>query len=293
MGKTLYVFSSASLKRKDNTLMLQTKNSGASYIPVETVDEILIMGEAEINKSLIELLSEKGIVLHFFDHFGKYTGTYSPPENKNSGQVFLSQASHWLNERKRSELAAAFVVGAIGNMINLIRYYQRLSENINAGEIIDYLKFCLAQAPDTSDIPSLMDIEGTARNAYYKTEKAILMGEAVNLALDMLERRINDYRKLGVPYYHPWLVLMAGGEPNGIASEWNKLVVFPLGIGRNADLKALEQFSPQIMPLTLAGLNVSGFFEWLSRSVDRTSVSMPGSSVPLPALNGEWAILPK
>ena len=65
MGKTLYVFSSAALKRKDNTLMLQTKNNGSSYIPVETVDEILIMGEAEINKSLIELLSEKGIVLHF------------------------------------------------------------------------------------------------------------------------------------------------------------------------------------------------------------------------------------
>ena len=96
MGKTLYVFSSATLRRRDNTLMLQTKNNGSSYIPVETVDEILIMGEAEINKNLIELLSEKGIVLHFFNHYGKYTGTYSPPENKNSGQVFLSQASHWL-----------------------------------------------------------------------------------------------------------------------------------------------------------------------------------------------------
>lgn len=168
MGKTLYVFSSATLKRKDNTLMLQTKTRGSSYIPVETVDEILIMGEVEISKSLIELLSEKGIILHFFDHFGKYTGTYSPPENKNSGQVFLSQAAHWLNERKRHELAAAFVIGAIGNMINLIKYYQRRNDNIDAGEIIDYLKFCLTQAPDTTDIQSLMGIEGTARNTYYK-----------------------------------------------------------------------------------------------------------------------------
>lgn len=185
MGKTLYVFSSATLKRKDNTLMLQTKNNGASYIPVETVDEILIMGEAEINKSLIELLSEKGIVLHFFDHYGKYTGTYSPPENKNSGQVFLSQASHWLDERKRHELAAAFVIGAIGNMINLIKYYQRRHEDINAGEIVDYLKFCLTQAPDTSDIPSLMGIEGTARNTYYRffdiliTDKDFRIGKRV------------------------------------------------------------------------------------------------------------------
>ena len=168
IGKTLYVFSSAALRRKDNTLILQTKHNSSSYIPVEIVDEILIMGEAEINKSLIELLSEKRIVLHFFDHFGKYTGTYSPPENKNSGQVFLSQAAHWLNERKRHELAAAFVIGAIGNMINLIKYYQRRRENINAGEIIDFLKLCLAHAPDTSDVQSLMGIEGTARNTYYQ-----------------------------------------------------------------------------------------------------------------------------
>ena len=53
-------------------------------------------------------------------------------------------------------------------MINLVRYYKRRHEDINAGEIVDYLTFCLAQAPDTSDIPSLMGIEGTARSTYYK-----------------------------------------------------------------------------------------------------------------------------
>ncbi|MBQ6971871.1 MAG: type I-B CRISPR-associated endonuclease Cas1 [Synergistaceae bacterium] len=168
MGKTLYVFSSATLKRKDNTLMLQTKTHGTSYLPVETVDEILVMGEAEINKSLLGLLSGKGIVLHFFDHFGKYTGTYSPPESRNSGQVFLAQAAHWLDERKRHELAAAFVIGAIGNMIRLIKYYGRRHEHIDAGEILGYLKQCLAQAPDTPDVQALMGIEGAARNMYYK-----------------------------------------------------------------------------------------------------------------------------
>ena len=167
MGKTLYIFSSATLKRKDNTLLLQTKNNGSSYLPVETIDEILVMGEVDINKSLLELLSEKGIVLHFFDHFGKYTGTYSPPEGRNSGQVFLAQAAYCLDDGKRHELAAAFVIGAIGNMINLIKYYQR-RHDIDAGEIIDYLKFCLIQAPDTSDVQSLMGIEGTARNTYYR-----------------------------------------------------------------------------------------------------------------------------
>lgn len=131
------------------------------------------------------------------------------------------------------------------------------------------------------------------------------MGEAVNLALDMLENRRQDYKNVGVQYYHPWLVLMTDGEPNGSASELsrassrardlvtrNKLVVFPLGIGRNADLNALAQFSPRITPLTLVGLNFSGFFEWLSKSVDRTSVSNPGNNVPLPPVDGGWASIP-
>ena len=168
MGKTLYIFSSAILKRKDNTLMIQMKDHNANYIPVESVEDIFIMGEVEFKKSLLELLCDTGIVLHFFDHYGGYVGTYYPPESKNSGQIFLAQAAHWLNEEKRHELAAAFVIGAIGNMIRLISYYQRRYENIHAKDIIEYLRYCLEQAPNTSDVNSLMGIEGTARNAYYQ-----------------------------------------------------------------------------------------------------------------------------
>lgn len=168
MAKTLYIFSSSTLKRKDNNLVLQVKDRPAQYLPVEAVDEILIMGDVEINKSLLELLSNQEIVLHFFDHYGGYTGSYYPPDSKNSGQVFLQQAAHWLDETKRHELAAAFVIGAIGNMIRLVNYYQRRYSEIEANDIIDYLRYCLVQAPNTQDINSLMGIEGTARNNYYK-----------------------------------------------------------------------------------------------------------------------------
>ena len=168
MSKTLYIFSSATLKRRDNTLLIEVKNQGSHYMPIEAVEEILVMGEVEINKSLLEILSEKGIIIHFFEHYGGYIGTYYPPESKNSGQVFLAQAAHWLNEQKRHELAAAFVIGAIGNMIKLVSYYQRRYENIQASDILEYLRFCLEQTPLTSDVQSLMGIEGTARNTYYQ-----------------------------------------------------------------------------------------------------------------------------
>jgi len=83
------------------------------------------------------------------------------------------------------------------------------------------------------------------------------MGEGVNLALDLLERRKQEYKDKGVDYYQPWLVLMTDGEPNGNDGELTrainrtvemvnqkKLTVFPIGIGSEADMSTLNKFSP-------------------------------------------------
>lgn len=120
------------------------------------------------------------------------------------------------------------------------------------------------------------------------------MGEAVNMALDLLERRKDEYKDRGVDYYQPWLVLMTDGEPNGDKSELSrainrtvelvnqkKLTVFPIGIGAYADMNVLGQFSPKRPPLKLQGLKFKEFFEWLSKSVSKTSQSTPGESVKL------------
>jgi len=120
------------------------------------------------------------------------------------------------------------------------------------------------------------------------------MGEAVNMALDRLETRKREYRDKGVDYFQPWLVLMTDGEPNGDSRELEramktttemvnskKLVVFPIGIGDNANMDVLARFSPKRKPLKLKGLNFREFFQWLSQSVSRTSQSMPGETVTL------------
>ena len=120
------------------------------------------------------------------------------------------------------------------------------------------------------------------------------MGEAVNMALDMLERRKDEYKSKGVDYYQPWLVLMTDGAPNGSSSELNrsiertceavnarKLTVFPIGIGPAADMDVLARYSPKRSPLKLRELKFREFFEWLSKSVSRTSQSRPGETVQL------------
>lgn len=120
------------------------------------------------------------------------------------------------------------------------------------------------------------------------------MGEAVNLALDRLEKRKQEYKDKGLDYFQPWLVLMTDGAPNGSSSELERainrtvemvntkrLTIFPIGIGNDADMNMLAKFSPKRSPLKLKGMNFKEFFQWLSQSVSRTSQSMPGESLSL------------
>ncbi len=117
------------------------------------------------------------------------------------------------------------------------------------------------------------------------------MGAAVCKALDMLEDRKRKYQRAGVDYFQPWLVLMTDGRPNddtraavrsiGDMVRERKLSVFPIGIGPNADMDTLRQFSPERDPLRLRELEFQKFFEWLSASVQRVSASTPGQEIPL------------
>lgn len=117
------------------------------------------------------------------------------------------------------------------------------------------------------------------------------MGEGVTHALDLLEARKGDYKRAGVDYYQPWMVVMTDGAPTddisvavarirSLVAE-KKLTVFPIAIGEGANLDTLAKLSPTRPPLRLKGLNFREFFTWLSRSVSRVSQSTPGESVEL------------
>ena len=120
------------------------------------------------------------------------------------------------------------------------------------------------------------------------------IGEGVNMALDLLEKRRSEYKEKGVDYFKPWLVLMTDGEPNGDREALirainrsrdyvnsDKLAVFPIGIGDAADLDTLNKFSPKRQAFRLQGVQFKEFFSWLSQSVVQTSKSSPGEDIAL------------
>ena len=119
------------------------------------------------------------------------------------------------------------------------------------------------------------------------------MGKGLTLALDLLDKRKQQYKTVGVEYYQPILVVMSDGEPNGnpkvlkqatsriqqmIAER--KLTVIAVGIGENADMKMLNQLTRRDA-VRMNGLYFREFFAWLSRSVAEVSASNPGDDFTL------------
>ncbi|MEM2943693.1 MAG: type I-B CRISPR-associated endonuclease Cas1b [Methanomassiliicoccales archaeon] len=184
MKKTFYIFSNGELHRKENTLCFEG-DKGRQYIPVESVSEFLIFGEVTMNKKLLEFLSQQEILLHFFNYYGYYIGTFYPREHYNSGLIILKQAEHYLDDTKRIELARKFVEGAVANMLRVLKYYA--ARGIDLAPYIEELESISGKLKENSTIEQLMALEGLAREAYYETFNLII--EDPEFRLDKREKR--------------------------------------------------------------------------------------------------------
>jgi len=174
MKKTIYIFSDGELKRKENTLYFETEK-GRKYIPVENTSEIMVFGEVTLNKRFLEFLTQSEIIIHFFNHYGYYVGSFYPREHLNSGYMVLKQAEHYLDTEKRLTLARGFVEGAIENIKKVLAYYDNRGKEVGLyreriDEIAKGLKGCGSNE-------ELMAIEGNIREQYYRAFDRILDNE--------------------------------------------------------------------------------------------------------------------
>lgn len=172
MKKSIYIFSSGELKRKQNTIYFEREDGKRKFIPVENTSEIYIFGQVTINKKLLEYMSQKEVILHFFNHHGYYVGTYYPREHYNAGIMILKQAEHYLDENKRIDLARRFVKGASRNMLKVLTYYQ--NRGVELSDIIAKINELSSSIKERADTNELMAVEGNMREVYYNAFDRII-----------------------------------------------------------------------------------------------------------------------
>lgn len=173
MGRAYYIFKSGRLKRKQNTLYLETATSEPPRpIPVEDVEQIFLFGEIDVNTKLLNFLGQQGVVAHYFNYYGYYTGSFYPRETNVSGSLLIKQVEHYLHPSKRLEIAREIVRGAWHNLHrNLLYYHQRGKE---VGEHLSVMEREREAVEGAEVIEALRGAEGRSRDAYYQAFNHIL-----------------------------------------------------------------------------------------------------------------------
>lgn len=175
MKRTIYIFSNGELKRKQNTIYFEREKGGRKYIPVENTGEIMIFGEVTINKKLLDFLSQQEIILHFFNYYGYYSGSFYPREHYNSGYMTLKQCEYYLDERRRIDLARKFVEGAVTNIKKVLSYYD--NRGVELTLTIQQIENLEEQLSGQNTTNALMAIEGNIRDFYYRAFNKIINNE--------------------------------------------------------------------------------------------------------------------
>lgn len=166
MGSVKYLSSMGELSRKDNSLCFR-KDGKNKHIPVENIKELYCLNEISINSKLLDFLSQKNIILHFFNYYGGYSGTFYPREKYQSGRLLVKQVKAF--EEKRLEIAKAIVMG-IGKNIAEVLYHYYKHDKKEVKETIDWIKsYFTERVYAAKDIPELMSYEGEVWSRFYNS----------------------------------------------------------------------------------------------------------------------------
>lgn len=171
MASTKYITSMGELTRKDNSLCFR-KNGKNVYIPVEGTKEIYCLNEISINTKLLDFISRNNIIIHFFNYYEGYSGTFYPKNKYNSGKLIVKQVKAF--ENNRLTIAKKIVNGIGENIYEVLYHYYKHNKKEVKGTL-DFIKLeFYKRVTEANDINTLMSIEGEVWQRFYSEFKVIL-----------------------------------------------------------------------------------------------------------------------
>ena len=168
---TRYIFSMGTLSRKDNSIAFKNEK-GYVYIPIEDTRELYCMNEVSLNTKFLDFISKAGIVMHFFNYHGNYSGTYYPKDQLISGDLTIKQSYAYIENR--TFIAKAIVRGIAENIHELLYHYYRHDKKA-LKPYLDWLKRDVpAFLEKDINIKQILFIEGQIWSRFYDSFRYFL-----------------------------------------------------------------------------------------------------------------------
>lgn len=165
MKRSYYIYNNGSLRRKDNTLTFTNENEEQKNLPIEQINDIYVMSEMTFNTSLINILSQYGVPVHFLIITAFIPAAFILAKGWYPEAFLVSQVEHYTDNEKRMELARAFIDGASYNIYRNLRYYNGRGKDVQS--YMDTVEDLRKEIPKAQSIQELMGYEGNIRKMYY------------------------------------------------------------------------------------------------------------------------------
>lgn len=175
MKQSYYIFSSGELKRRNDSITLIDDDFVKKDIPVERIKDLHVFGNVTYNSKLFDFVSQQGILIHMYNYYGYYSGTFYPKEKYVSGKLLVKQVEAYIDYSKRLQLAKEFIYSASYNILRNLKYYQNRGRELKS--YIEDIENLRNQIHQTETIEELMGVEGNIRKIYYDSWKFIIHQE--------------------------------------------------------------------------------------------------------------------
>lgn len=175
MDRNFYIFKNGTIQRKDNTIRIITEEKEKKDLPCETISDIYLFGEMNLNTKLLNFLAQQKILMHVFNYYGFYSGSFIPREQNVSGFLLVNQVEHYSDPEKRLRLAKELIESASYNIYRNVRYYN--ARNVELDDVLVELKSLRHKIAFAESIEELMGIEGNIRKRYYESWNDIIKQE--------------------------------------------------------------------------------------------------------------------
>lgn len=126
-------------------------------VPVQTVEQIVLMGNPQVTGDALTYALEIGIPIHYLSRFGKYLGGALPSTSRN-GRLRLAQYSTYCDASQRLEVVKTIVAGKIRNQREVLSRYSNADNP---------LKSLRQKVRLQSTLDGVRGIEGMAAKEYF------------------------------------------------------------------------------------------------------------------------------
>lgn len=90
-ARTYWLTTACRIRRKDQSLLIERESGDSVHVPVTDVRDIVACAPADLNTTVISLLNQHHINIHFLSYYGDYAGSLLTADTAASGEVVLGQ----------------------------------------------------------------------------------------------------------------------------------------------------------------------------------------------------------